>query len=44
VIIKDPTSPEMRCYTTLWNIGCQKLNLTNSASTAVIKTSWRFFY
>jgi len=26
VIIKDPTTPKTRRYTTLWNIGFQKLN------------------
>jgi len=37
-LIKDPTIPKTRRYTTLWNIAVQKLNLTNSAATAVIKT------
>jgi len=41
-IIKDPATPKTRPYTTLWNISYQKLNLTNSAWTTVIKTSTQF--
>jgi len=29
MIIKDHTTPQMRRYTTAWNIGLEKLNLYN---------------
>jgi len=28
MMIKDPITPQLRCYTTLWNVNVRKLAIT----------------
>jgi len=42
MIIEDPTTPQMRCYTTLWNICVQQIAMLNNwvKQTAMQDSNW----